>query len=186
MQNLLSGYTPKHVEFDVKDSDLPINLGTFNDLKEVNEFLKESKILSINQSNSAYRFLDNTEKNIMRKEYSEMLELKLPIVESELKKAERAFNEAKRNLAEAKEMVNATLNEIKAIANEVKGGIKLVNLDDLTTFKVPYKDKYYYYTYISGELILALITDIPEHEVDEIFNLMHNNEEYFDKSSENE
>lgn len=124
--------------------------------------------------------MDFKEKTDIRREYNELLETKLPIYERDLSVATQEFNEAKRKMGNCQELVNATLTEARALATEVKRGIVEMHLDDLFTYRLPYKGRYYYYTFIDKALRLCAIRDIPDHEKQEIWNAMASNDQFID------
>ena len=66
------------------------------------------------------------------------------------------------------------------LAAEVKRGLVDIRLDELFTYRVTYKGRYYYYTYMDKQLKLCLIRDIPEFEKSELWNSMAQNEEFID------
>lgn len=178
MQNE-NDYRPANVEFQVANSsNMPENLGEFKTEKEATEFIHQNTT-AFNQKICVFRFMDNFEKSELRKEYQELLEVKLPFLEKEANKAEQAFKEAKRALADATECVNATTNEVKALALEVKRGTKEINLDDQFTWRIPFEGKYYFYTYMDKQIKLAKVSDIPAHEKSEIFADSSKNEIFF-------
>jgi hypothetical protein len=179
-------YRPANIEFDVANSSVvPDNFGTFENEKAANEFIAKN-LIGINQKISVNRFMDNFEKNELRKGYQEMLELKMPLLERELMKATAAHAEAKKNLADAQEIVNATTNEVKALANEVKCGVKVIDLDDRFTWRIPFDGKFHFFTYIDKQLKLCKISEILEHEKQELFNASYRNESFFNGAAEPE
>lgn len=172
-------YRPKNIEFDVANSSImPENLGEYKTADEAIQFIHKN-VVGINQRITVSRFMDNFEKTELRKEYQEILELKMPILEKDLQKATHEFEEAKKKLADAKELVNATTNEVKAIANDVKRGLKDIQLDDQFTWRIAFECRYFFYSYIDKQIKLAKIQDIPEHEKQDLFNVMSKNEEFF-------
>lgn len=172
-------YRPANIEFDVANSSqCPDNLGMYENEKAVNEFIGKN-LIGINQRVLVNRFMDNFEKTELRKEYQDMLELKMPLLERELMKATAAYEEAKKNLADTKELVSATTNEVKALAMEVKRGVKVMDLDEQFTWRIPFAGKFYFYTWIDKVLKLCKINDIMEHEKQELFNASYQNEEFF-------
>jgi hypothetical protein len=174
-------YRPANIEFDVNNGVIPLNLGLeFKDMNQAINFIG-SKLISFNQKVRANRFMDNFEKHEIRKDYQELLENKIPMLEKELMKAQAAHAEAKKALADANEYVSATTNEAKAMAVEVKRGIKEIELDDMYTWSIPVGDKYYFFTFIDSQIKLCKVSDIPFHERSEIFNAMTQNEEFFKK-----
>lgn len=173
-------YRPAIIEFDVANNGLvPDNLGSFKTSQLASDFIGLN-LTVINQKITVFRFMDNFEKSEMRKEYNDLLENKIPILEKELMKAHSAYTEAKKVLEDAKESVSATINETKSLAYEVKRGVKDITLDDINTWKVPYNGQFYFYTFIDGAIKLIKISDIPESEKNEIFNEMNKNTEYFE------
>ena len=175
MELLKTDYRPANVEFEVaNNSILPENLGTFKTADEANKALKDYFTVSSNAT--VFRFMDNFEKNEIRKEYAELLEVRIPLLERDLDKATSEFQRAKKNLAEATEAVNARLNETKALAMEVKRGVKEISLDEMFTHRIPFEGKYYFYTFIDNQLKLCKVSDIPSDEKADLFNAMNNND----------
>lgn len=174
-------YRPAVIEFDVAHdgSNIPETLGGFENAEDAAKFLGKN-FTSINQALTVSRHMDQREKVDIRKEYNELLENKLPIYEKELSQVTQEFNEAKRKVANSTEMVNATITEAKSLASEVKRGLVEIKLDDLYTSRVPYRGRYYFFTYMDKQLKLCAIRDIPEHEKGEIWNAMAQNEEFVD------
>jgi len=179
---MLEDYRPSHIEFEVANSSIvPDNFGMFETQKEATDFIHKN-LTAFNQKITVVRFMDNFEKAEIRKDYSELLENKLPILEKELQKAATALAQAKKEAAEAQECVNATTNEAKALALEVKRGTKDITLDDQFTWRIPFAGRYYFFTYIDKVLKLCKTSDIPEHEKSEIWNAMSENETFFDSN----
>jgi hypothetical protein len=177
-------YRPANIEFDVANSSIvPDNLGYFESAKEATEFI-HSKMTAVNQKLTVCRFMDNFEKNEIRKEYSELLETKLPFLEKELQKAAAVYAQAKKEQAEAQEYVNATTNEAKALAVDVKRGLKDISLDDQFSWRVPFESRYFYFTFIDNQIKLCKIADIPEYEKADLWNAMSNNEAFFTGKTE--
>lgn len=176
-------YRPVHIEFDVAHdgSNMPLTLGEFATADEAAKFMGGS-FTSINQSLTVSRFLDQKEKSDIRKVVNDLLENKLPVYERDLSTATAQFNEAKKKVNTCQEMVNATITEARSLAFEVKRGLKDMRLDDIHTSRVPYRGRYYFYTYMDKELKLCAIKDIPEHEKSEIWNAMAKNEEIVDSN----
>lgn len=170
-------YRPKNIEFDVNiQTQFPASFGTFKNADEVQEFMSKN-FVAINQKITASRFMDNFEKNEIRKEYIDLLELKLPLLEKDLQKALFTLSVAKEEAKDCQENVNATQNEVKALASEVKLGLKDVVCDDLFTWKVPYKGKFYVVTYIENELKVCKVLDIQETEKMELYSSSEKNEQ---------
>lgn len=177
--NTVETYRPANIQFNVDGNKMPENLGfQFNTAAEAAQFFGKY-ISGISSKVRASRFMDNYEKKMIREDYQQLLEQKIPMLERELMKAKTALDEAKKTFNDASEAVSATFNEAKSLALEVKRGIVEMELDDLFTWKVPVGDKYYFYTFIDNQIKLCKVVDIPFHEKTEIFNVMQNNEAFF-------
>jgi len=176
-------YRPANIEFDVAHdgTNIPESFGEFETAEEAAKFLGKN-FTSINQALTVARHMDQREKQDIRKEYTEILENKLPVYEREMSIAAAEFSDAKKKLSDATEMVSATISEAKSLAKEVKRGLVDIRLDDLFTSRIPYKGRYYFFTYIDKQLELCAIRDIPEHEKGEIWNSMAKNDEFIDNN----
>lgn len=173
-------YRPSVIEFAVSNNSevVPDSLGSYNSAQEAVEFMAKH-LTAINQKCTVSRFMDTYEKRLLREEYQEILEDKMPMVERDLMKATGAYEEAKKRLTEAKEYVNATTNEAKALAMQVKRGVKDITLDDLYTWRVPFNGRYWFYTFMDGVIKLCRVTDIPEYEKGDLWNAMNRNDGFF-------
>ena len=177
-------YRPKDIEFKVNNNSIiPDTLGLFETDDLAIKYIHDN-LAAYNQKITVDRYMDNFEKSELRKEYQELLELKIPLLERDLNKANIAFEESKRALTNAKEALNSSINEIKGIANKVKEGITDITLDDLFTFRIPFQGQYYFFTYMDKQLKLATIKDIPMFEKDDLFNSTQKNELFFTKLKE--
>jgi hypothetical protein len=176
-------YRPATITFDVSTDGTPMPeiLGNFPNHQDLLEFLSNYKITAINQALTVSRHMDYKEKVDIRKEYTDILENVLPRIEKEYSIILMELNELKRKEKEAAERVNATITEIKLLSKEVKRGLIDMRLDDIYTFRIPYKGRYYFYTWIYQVAKLCKISDIPEHEKGDLWNAMATNEYYFDK-----
>ncbi len=176
-------YRPANIEFDVAHdgTNIPDSFGEFETAEEAAKFLGKN-FTSINQALTVARHMDQREKQDIRKEYTEILENKLPVYEREMSIAAAEFSDAKKKLSDATEMVSATISEAKSLAKEVKRGLVDIRLDDLFTSRIPYKGRYYFFTYIDKQLRLCAIRDIPEREKGEIWNSMAKNDEFIDNN----
>jgi hypothetical protein len=176
-----TNYRPATIEFDVAHdgSNVPQSFGEFTTAEEAAKFLG-SNFTSINQALTVSRHMDAKEKTEIRREYNDLLENILPSREKELSAATIEFNAAKKKQGECQELVNATVTEVKSLAMEVKRGLVDIKLDDMHTSRIPYRGRYYFFTYMDKQLKLCAIRDIPEHEKGEIWNAMAANEEFID------
>jgi len=179
--NTLEIYRPVNIEFDVTpDGALPEILGFFENPEKMSEFLKN--ITVINSGITVNRHMDNYEKKELREEYNDILENILPHQEVVLAQATQEANSAKKKEKDCQEMVNAALTQTRSLAIEVKRGLKEIRLDELFTFKIPFKGKYYIYTWIDKKLKLCKIREMMDSEKTEIWSVMNKNEEFFTTS----
>jgi hypothetical protein len=175
-------YRPANIDFDVAHdgTNIPESFGEFETAEDAAKFLGQN-YTTINQALTVARHMDLKEKTDLRREYNDLLENILPGREKDYSAALSAYNQAKTVMEASKEMVNATITEVKGLSKEVKRGLVDMRLDDLYTCRLPYRGRYYFYTYIDKQLKLCAIRDIPEHEKTELWNKMAANEERIDK-----
>lgn len=176
-----SEYRPPYIEFDVApdDSILPEVLGSFENAEQAQKFMG-GNLSAINQSITVKRHMDSVEKREIREQYHDLLENTLPKLEQEHAIMTQELNEAKKAEKQAADMENAAITEAKLLAKEVKRGTKEMRLDDVYTYRVPYKGRYHFYTYMDGVIKLCAIKDIPEHDKSEIWNAMAENDKFIE------
>ena len=181
-----ANYRPVNIEFQVANSNseiVPDFLGKFETLNAAAEFIA-TNLVGINSRITVNRFMDQYEKSQLRTEYQELLEDKMPIVERDFMRAKADYDAAKVKLSEAQEFLGSVITEAKKLATQVKRGVVEISLDDIATWRVPYDNRYYYYTYIDGILKLAKIADIPDYEKNDLFNSMTKNDQFFTHKDE--
>lgn len=174
-------YRPAVIEFDLTNpmpTTIPDTLGMFDNEKDVVNFLnKYTNAMPVKIS--VYRYMDNREKADLRTEYQDILENKIPTLNREHQRAKAAFDEAKSKFDNIKEQLSASRTEAEAIALDVKRGTKEIHLDEMNTFRIAFDDRYFFYTWIDKQLKLCRVSDIPEHEKQELFNAQQKNQEFF-------
>jgi hypothetical protein len=176
-------YKPAWIEFNVADDSVPQSLGEFEKIDDARKFINDNAV-AIPISITAQRHMDAFEKRQIRESYQEVLEDTLPKLEREYSIALGKLNEAKRLEKEASEMMNAAITEAKLLAKQVKAGLVDMKLDELATFRIPYKDKYYFYTFIDNHLKLCAVRDIYESEKKELWTAGVDNSKLFFPESE--
>ena len=174
-------YRPAHIDFDVAADNNPIpeRLGEFEQSEDAEVFMAKN-FVTTNNAVTVNRFMDNFEKSELRKKYNDILENLLPVLEQKFRDAMAAFLDAKKEKEDAFEMVSAYTNEAKMTAIEVKRGLVEIKLDEQFTWKLPYKSRFYWFTYIDKEIRLVKITDMTENEKGELFSQGKVNEEVFE------
>lgn len=177
---VVKNYLPAVIEFTAKTNEVPESLGTFETPEDVQKFMSENFIAMPKQIETN-RLLDDFEKDHIRNDYMTELEENLPVYQSQYIERSAETEVAKEAEKRAKETVNASFNKIEALSKEVKKGIAEINLDPATTYEVALNGNYYYYTWINGELKLAKVTKIPDHQVSDLFNSSERNKVYFDE-----
>lgn len=180
-------YRPAHIEFDVTidGSLMPENFGSFETAEDAAKFMGGNMVV-INQAITVNRHMDSFEKKELRDQYNDVLENILPVNKKRLSIATQEFADAKKKLSDSQELVSANMVEVEQIAEVVKRGLKEMKLDDAMTFKVPFKGRFYIYTYIDKMVRLVAIRDIPEHEKGELFSQSASNEAFIDTQFNNE
>lgn len=177
---VVKNYLPAVIEFTAKTNEVPESLGTFETPEDVQKFMSENFIAMPKQIETN-RLLDDYEKDHIRNDYMTELEENLPVYQSQLLERAAETEVAKEAEKRAKETVNASFNKIEALSKEVKKGIAEINLDPATTYEVALNGNYYYYTFIDGELKLAKVMKIPDHQVSDLFNSSERNKAYFEE-----
>lgn len=177
-------YRPAVIEFDVAHdgSNIPETFGEFATAEEAVKFMGGT-FIAVNHALTVARHMDIKEKTEIRRDYNDILENELPSKERELVVASQEYNTAKKKKEDCQELVNAALYEAKSLAFEVKRGLVDVQLDDMFTWRLPYKGRYYFFTYMDKQLKLCAIRDIPELEKGELWNSMADNEKVIDTNS---
>lgn len=180
-----NNYRPSHIEFDVATDGTPVpeTLGEFMEAHEALVFMQKT-YFSTNQALTVNRHMDNFEKNEMRKDYNDIMENLLPKFEQTMRDAIDAYNHAKAKKEEAINMVQASISEAKAIAQEVRRGLKAMQLDEEFTWKLPYKGRFYFFTYIDKAIRLVAVKDMREDEKAELFRQGKLNEDVFDNKTD--
>lgn len=175
-------YRPEKIEFNVsKDgTNVPESLGEFATSEEASRFVG-TNLTSLNRGVTVSRHMDTFEKKSTREGYQDVLENLVPVYEKELSAAETALANAKASLKNAQEAYDFTIGRAKNLAAEAKRGLKDMILDEKDTHRIPYKGRFYFFTYVDGQLKLCLIREIAESEKTEIWSQMAANEEFIDR-----
>ncbi|MGV3695530.1 hypothetical protein [Flavobacterium sp.] len=176
---LVKDYLPAVIEFTAKTVEVPDNLGAFETPEDVQKFMSEN-FVAMSEQVETDRLIDDFEKEHIRDEYIKELEDRLPEYQERYLERAKETEQAKDAEKMAKESVNASLNKVETLAREVKKGTTEINLDAAVTYKVPHNGSYFFYTYIDGQLKLAKVKKIPDHELGDLFNSSERNKTYFD------
>ncbi|MHC0442343.1 hypothetical protein [Flavobacterium sp. 3-210] len=176
---VVKNYLPAVIEFTAKTSEVPESLGIFETPEDVQKFMSENFIAMPKQIDTD-RLLDEYEKDHIRNDYMVELEENLPVYQNQLIEAARETERAKEAEKRAKETVSASFNKVELLSKEVKKGVTEMNLDPATTYEVAFNGNYYYYTWLNGELKLAKIKKIPDHDLSDLFNSSERNKTFFE------
>jgi hypothetical protein len=179
-------YLPKPIEFNIAHdgTNVPMSLGEFETVEEASKFVG-SNLTSLNRGVTVSRLMDAYEKRETRETYQDVMENLVPIYEKELSAANIALANAKATLKHAEEAYDFVITRAKNLAAEAKRGLKDLICEEMNTSRIAYKGRYYFFTYIDGQLKLCLIREIPESEKSEIWNQMSANEEFIDREYAN-
>lgn len=175
---VVENYRPRKIEFPIKTTEVPMNLGKFKTPEEAQQFINDN-FVAIPSKLTTTRLMDLYEIEMLRKKYINELENDLPEIQKQYLEAVQELENAKSIEKRAKEMVNSSLNKIQDISREVKSGITEINLDQAFTYEVTTNGKRFYYTYIDKEIKLAKITEIPSYEQEDLLNSSEKNSNYF-------
>ena len=175
-------YRPATIEFNVTPdgTNIPEILGEFENAEEAMKFIG-SNLTALNRGITVSRHMDAFEKKTCREDYQDVLENLVPVYEKELSAAELNLANAKASLKNAQEAYDFNIGRAKNLAAEAKRGLKDMCLDEKYTVRVPYQGRYYFFTYMDGQLKLCLIREIPESEKADLWNAMGSNEEFIDR-----
>ena len=179
-------YRPQVIEFNISEDSngIPESLGEFENAEDAIKFIGKN-FTAINNGLTVNRHMDAKEKSELRKEFTSIMEDQVPIYEKELSEAEIEFNNAKKGQKSAEEAYDFIISKAKSLASEVKRGLKEITLDEKYTFRIPFKGRFYYFSYIDKQLKLCLIRDIAESKKTELWNQMAGNEEFINKTFKN-
>lgn len=175
----IENYRPPIIEFTV-NSNAPTSLGKFKTDDEARMFIAEN-LMAMQTQASAARFMDEYEKEQLRKEYAEELEDELPTYRHAYLDAVNRLEDAKRLEKEAKEMVNASLSKIQQLADEVNDGTTLMDLDQAHTWEVVHNGRRLVYTYMDKEIKLCRDSPVPDEDGYSLINSSERNAQFFDK-----
>jgi len=184
--NDLKDYRPDFIEFNYREHNtiMPDSFGEFESLEHASKFVG-GNVVAVNMKMETSRKMDAFEKSEMRKRYNNILENMIPEENTAVAEAEAKLKEAKENLKRCQENLNASHNQVESLAKQVKRGLIDIDLDNISTFRIPYNGKFYFYTFIDGELRLCHHRDIGETEARDLYTAMNDNskflEEVFDK-----
>lgn len=159
-------YEPEELAFVlpdvVKDTfPLELNFGNVENEKDVIKAVNEHFNVMFPENELAMRYLDDLEKDEIRKKYCELVEKKLPKAEEELLSAKE---EAKRLKADAEEALNSVSRQIKDYAAKVTEGTKEKKLPPTKTFRIALNGYYLFYSVINGRVLLVKADKISSYD----------------------
>jgi len=174
----VENYRPNEIEFTASSNDVPSSLGEFESVDEAQKFMSDN-FVALSTKFTAIRKIDDHEIDELRGEYIEELEAELPRHQENLYKIEIELADIKDKEKIAKETVNASLNKIQALSKEVREGVTEMNLDQAYTYEVAYNGKRYYYTIMDGNIQLAGVRTVGEHELEDLLSSSERNADSF-------
>lgn len=174
----LKDYVPEQIKFKLPESvHFPEIL--FSDcvcMDDVKKKLSEHFVAVQEKDVIANRIMDDKEVSIIRANYGEIAEERMPELENEFERLKAEFNSAKKDF-EAK--LSSLHTQFKDLVYLAKRGIKDHPLNMTDTFRIPVLGYYLYYSWVNETFRLALVQEIPKHEYNDLFNTGERNEEAF-------
>ncbi|MDV3536802.1 hypothetical protein CMU91_14885 [Elizabethkingia anophelis] len=162
------------------DDNLPENIGYF---KTIDDFQEHFAVNTVSEHRKVSAVRHYTDEEILgfREDILRVAEDELPQAKEELSKRDIEFKKAKESREDAIETVGALNTKIGDLAAEIKEGKTEIEVPANRTYRVPYKGKYYFYTWQdNGDCVLVKVLDVPEHEKAEIFNNTDKNNTFFE------
>lgn len=163
---ITNDYEPEELQFVlpevVKDTfPLELTFGNAENEKEIIKAVNEHFNVMFPENELAMRYMDNFEKDEIRKKYCELVEKELPSAEAELLSAKE---EAKRLKADAEEALNSVSRQIKDYAAKVTEGTKEKKLPPTKTFRIALNGYYLFYSVINGRVLLVKAEKISSYD----------------------
>ena len=163
---ITNDYEPEELQFVlpevVKDTfPLELTFGNAENEKEIIKAVNEHFNVMFPENELAMRYMDNFEKDEIRKKYCELVEKELPSAEAELLSAKL---EAKRLKADAEEALNSVSRQIKDYAAKVTEGTKEKKLPPTRTFRIALNGYYLFYSVINGRVLLVKTEKISSYD----------------------
>ena len=131
-------------------------------IEKVNEYFNAEFPTNI----VARRFMDSFEKMNIREEYNQIVENEQPEAEREL---DAAIAEAKRIKKDAEDALLSVNKRIKELAARVKDGKEDFKLSSKNTFRIALNGHYLTFSWVDGEMKLAMAEKIPNWDKDKIW-----------------
>lgn len=167
-------YRPKRIDFVVTENEITKKIThPFTDIKQVREYIKQ--FVATSAKIEVDRYMDNHEIDQTRNEYIVELEINQPKLEKSLSEKTEALEEAKAQYNAVKEQMAGSNQKIRDLVHTVNSGVKPINLDMATTWRIPIEGMYYYVTYIDGMLKVANVSEIPDSEKQDLLNSQNEN-----------
>lgn len=186
----LENYIPERIEPVIAErySELPRQIFVqFTSLDEIKKVIHK-QFVTTNEKITVQRKMDAAEIGVLRENYPELLEVKLPKLKNELAEimiaAESAIKEAKSSIQNAQDRVNACLTEMADIAHLVAVGTKDLTLEQPQCYCFPVCGHYLYYAWVNDQFMLVRVQKIRDIEATELFTQGEQNMEAFVKNLE--
>jgi hypothetical protein len=162
------------------DENLPENLGNFETIDEFQEYFALNTV-SEHQKTFAQRWYTDEEIHNFREMILGVVENELPEARENLAQKESDLQTAKKEKETASETVGALQTKISDFALEIKAEKTSIEVPANRTYRLPHKGRYYFYVWQdNGDVSLAAVYDIPEHEKADLFSSTDKNEKFFE------
>lgn len=140
---------------------LELNFEKAGNEKDVIKTVNEHFNVMFPENELAMRYLDDVEKDDIRKKYCNLVENKLPEAEDALLDAKER---AKKIKSDAEERLNAVSKQIKDYAAKVSEGTKEKKLPATKTFRIALNGYYLFYAVINGRVLLVKAEKISSYD----------------------
>lgn len=159
-------YEPEELQFVLPEAakdTFPLELTFVNveNEKDIIKAVNEHFNVMFPENELAMRYLDDIEKDDIRKKYCSLVETKLPEAEEALLDAKER---AKKIKSDAEERLNAVSKQIKDYAAKVTEGTKEKKLPATKTFRIALNGYYLYYSVLNGRVLLVKAEKISSYD----------------------
>lgn len=163
---ITNDYEPEELKFVLPDAvkatfPMELNFEDVDNEKDMIKMVNEHFNVMFPENELAMRYLDDFEKDNIRKKYCDLVETKLPKAEEALLVAKE---EAKRIKTDAEERLNAVSKQIKDYAAKVIEGTKEKKLPATKTFRIALNGYYLFYAVINSRVLLVKAEKISSYD----------------------
>lgn len=177
MENL-TGYIPEKIEVIIPKQYEKLPTVLFEGAKSLEDVQKilHKEFVTTNEKIKVLRKLDTHEVRVIRGNYSELLEKKLPVVKADFL---RIQEDCKAAVTEAKDKLSACETNINDLVAQVRSGSKEVTFEQNQCYRIPACGYYLYFAWVNSAFTLVSVDPIPQWDANKIFSQGEKNVEAF-------